>query len=92
MAKVGLDNVIATLREEGLTAALNEVANLPLSSPGDAPLRLFAAKACKGEYFDLCEMGDKMKSGNRQGFVPYIKAEYLERAINACVQLNEEMS
>jgi len=92
MAIVELDDILAKLREEDLTAALNETANLPLSSPGNAPLRLLAAKACRGEYFDLCELRDKVKSGNRQGFVPYIKTEHLERAVKACVQLNEELS
>lgn len=92
MAKVELDNIVAKLHEEDLTAALNETANLPLSSPGNAALRMLAAKACRGEYFDLCELRDKMKSGNRQGFVPYIKTEHLERAVEACVKLNEELS
>jgi hypothetical protein len=91
MVKEELDKVVAKFHEEDLTAALNEIANLPLSSPGNAPLRLLAAKACKGEYFDLCELRDKMKSGNRQGFVPYITTEHLERAVEACVQLNEEL-
>lgn len=92
MAKVELDNIVADLHEEGLTAALNETANLPLSSPGNAPLRLLAAKACRGEYFNLCELRDKMKSGNRQGFAQYIKTEHLERAVEACVKLNEKLS
>lgn len=92
VAKLELDDIVAKLREEDLTAALHETANLPLSSPGNSPLRLLAAKACKGAYFDLCEMRDKMKSGNRQGFVPYIKTEHLERAVKACVQLNEDLN
>lgn len=92
VAKAELDDIVAKLREEDLTAALNETANLPLSSPGNAPLRLLAAKACRGEYFDLCELRDKMKSGDRQGFVPYIKSEHLERAVKACVQVNEELN
>jgi hypothetical protein len=92
MVKVELDDIIAKLRDEDLTAALSETANLPLSSPGDAPLRLLAAKACIGEYSDLCELRDKMKSGDRQGFVPYIRTEHLERAVQACFDLNEELS
>ncbi|TRD13893.1 DUF6990 domain-containing protein [Palleronia caenipelagi] len=91
VARLELDVIVAKLREEDLSVALHETANLPLSSPGNAPLRLLAAKACRGEYFDLCEMRDKMKSGNRQGFVPYIKTEHLERAVKACVQLNEDL-
>ena len=86
-----LDITLENLRIRDLTASLDEIANLPLSSPGNAPIRLLAAKACKGDHSDLCEMRDKMISGDRQGFVPYIETEHLERAVNACIQLNEDL-
>lgn len=37
VAKLELDDIVAKLYEEDLSAALHETANLPLSSPGDAP-------------------------------------------------------
>lgn len=90
MAKVELKAVIAKLREEDLAAALNEIANRPW--PSAASLEILAVKACRGEYFDLYEFRDEMKLGNRYGTLPYITIEHLDRAITACVQLNEELS
>lgn len=88
-ALAGLGDVLSQLANEDLDKSLEETASLPLSSPGNGPIRLLAAKACRGDCRDLHNMRDKMLAGDRQGFVPYVTVAHLERAIEACRQLHD---
>lgn len=63
---------------------LDDVLKLSTSTPGNAPLRLLAAMACRGKFFDLVEMRNKMKEGHRMGFAPYI--QHSARAFGTCVR------
>lgn len=81
--KCGLGELLENARETDLDCLLDDVLKLPTSAPGHAPLRLLAAMVCKGSFFELIEMRDKMKAGDRMGFVPYIQLEHLERALEA---------
>lgn len=86
-AKAELDDIICRLLQKDLQAALKETASLPFSTPGNAAIRLLSAKASLGEFFELAEIRDRMKKGERQGFVPYIQVEHLERAVKVCAQI-----
>ena len=86
-AKAELDQITCHLQQRDLQAALEETASLPFSTPGNAAIRLLAAKACLGQFFELSDIRDRMKKGERQGFVPYIQVEHLERAVKACAQI-----
>ena len=86
-AKAELDEIICRLLQKDLQAALEETASLPFSTPGNAAIRLLSAKACLGEFFELSDIRDRMKKGERQGFVPYIQVEHLERAVKVCAQI-----
>lgn len=86
-AKLVLNETLDALRETDIDTELEEVAKLPLSSPGNAPIRILAAKACLGQFFELCEIRDRMKKGDRQGLVPYITVEHLENAVSACAEI-----
>ena len=89
-AKHGLGEVLDAARKVDLDGLLDDVLKLPTSAPGNAPLRLLAAMACKGKFFDLMEMRNKMKAGHRMGFVPYIQLEHLERALDACRSVSDK--
>lgn len=86
-AKDDLDKIIWRLLKRDLQAELEEIASLPLSTPGNAAIRLLSAKAVLGEYFELANMRDRMQKGERQGFVPYIQVEHLDRAVKVCAQI-----
>ncbi len=86
-AKAELDDIVCRLLQRDLKAELEEIANLPLSTPGNAAIRLLSAKACLGEYLELSDMRDRMRKGQRQGFVPYIQVEHLDRAVKVCLQI-----
>ncbi len=86
-AKAELDEITCRLLQQDLQAALEETASLPFSTPGNAAIRLLSAKACLGEFSELSDIRDRMKKGERQGFVPYIQVEHLERAVKACAQI-----
>lgn len=54
---------------------------LPTDSKGARPLRHLAALAITGDIGRLAKYQRRFEQGDRLGFVPYITAEMLERAL-----------
>jgi len=87
-AKEILEKLVQQLKQTDIQAELQKVSDLPLSYPGNAAIRILAAKACLGEISELRKIRDRMRAGDRQGFVLYIEIDHLENAISVCEEIS----
>lgn len=62
---------------------LAQLCALPTSAPGNRPIRHLAALAVTKDTETLKRYQRAFESGDRLGFVPYIKKDFIDRAVEA---------
>ena len=77
------EEAIAWAKEQDLNACLQKHANLPTDAPGNAPLKHLTSLAILGDVDKLKYYQTSFENGDRLGFVPYIKKNYIDRAYAA---------
>ena len=75
------DFLISWALETNLEEELKKLRELPTSAPGNAPLRHLSALAVAGDVKTLTMYQAALAKGDRLGFVPYIKEDYIDRAL-----------
>lgn len=76
------DDAIAWAREQDLDKALLDHAALPTNAPGILPVWHLAALALLGDVAKLKSYQASFEAGDHLGFVPYIKKDYIDRAVS----------
>ena len=72
---------IAWAEEQDLDAELKALAALPTDASGTGPILHLAALAVSGDVAKLQSYQTTFEAGDRLGFVPYIKRDFIDRAV-----------
>ena len=83
------EEAIAWAKEQDLNACLQKHANLPTDAPGSAPLKHLTSLAILGDVDKLKYYQTSFENGDRLGFVPYIKKNYIDRAYAAASESSQ---
>lgn len=70
-------------QEQDIEAGLKQYCKLPTDSKGNLPLHHLAALAISGQSTQLADYLEHFKKSDNMGFVPYIKQDFIERALEA---------
>ena len=73
--------VISWARSQSIEAGLTAYRSLPTDAKGAMPLRHLAALAITGDLGRLEDYKKSFETGDRLGFVPYIAADMIDRAV-----------
>ena len=76
------DEAISWAQEQDLDKALRDHAALPTDAPGARPIWHLAALALLGDVAKLKSYQASFEAGDRLGFVPYIKKDFIDRAVS----------
>ena len=76
-----LQEIETWAQQQDIEAGLQKYRELPTDSKGTLPVYHLASLAIAGQTTQLAEYLENFKQGNRMGFVPYIKQDYIERAL-----------
>ncbi|WP_227429339.1 DUF6990 domain-containing protein [Psychrobacter sp. I-STPA6b] len=76
-----LQKIETWAQQQDIEAGLQKYRELPTDSKGTYPVYHLASLAIAGQTTQLAEYLENFKQGNRMGFVPYIKQDYIERAL-----------
>ena len=80
------EQAIAWAEAQDLDAALREHAALPTDAPGARPVWHLAALSLLGDAARLARYRDSFAAGDRLGFVPYVTADFIDRAADLCAE------
>lgn len=75
------ERAMSWAHSQNLDAGLAVYRNLPTDSKGAMPIRHLAALAIAGDIGCLAGYKDSFQRGDRLGFVPYVTANMIERAL-----------
>ncbi|MDF3931343.1 DUF6990 domain-containing protein [Pseudomonas citronellolis] len=78
--------VISWARSQDINAGLKSYRNLPTDAKGAMPLRHLAALSIAGDAARLMGYKECFDRGDRLGFVPYITAEMIVRAVQLAMR------
>ncbi len=77
------DFLINWAKDVDIEHELAQLCALPTSAPGNRPIRHLAALAVTKDTETLKRYQRAFESGDRLGFVPYIKKDFIDRAVEA---------
>lgn len=75
------NSLLEWAKAQDIEKGLEAYRNLPTDAKGAMPLRHLAALAIHGDVDRLVGYQNSFKNGDRLGFVPYITAEMIDRAV-----------
>lgn len=78
-----LQEIEVWAQEQDIEAGLKEYCKLPTDSKGNLPLHHLSALAISGQSTQLADYLENFKNSDYMGFVPYIKQDFIERALKA---------
>lgn len=79
------EEALAWAKEQDLSACLQKHANLPTYAPGNAPLKHLTSLAILGNVDKLKYYQTSFENGDRLGFIPYIKKDFIDLAYEAAL-------
>ena len=79
------EEAIAWAKSQDLNVCLKKYANLPTDASGNAPLKHLTSLALLRDLGTLKHYQDSFENGDRLGFVPYIKKDFIYRAYEAAL-------
>ena len=81
-----LSKVEAWAQHQNLEVGIQKYAELPTDSKGIFPLYHLSALAITGQVAKLEDYLEHFKQGDNMGFAPYIKQDYIERALEEAIK------
>jgi hypothetical protein len=81
------EQAIAWAQSQDLDEALRKHAALPTDAPGTGPILHLASLAILGEVEKLKSYQASFEAGDRLGFVPYVKKDFIDRAVALAQEL-----
>lgn len=78
-----LQDIEVWAHEQDTEAGLKQYCKLPTDSKGNLPLHHLSALAISGQSKQLANYLEHFKKSDNMGFVPYIKQDFIERALEA---------
>lgn len=78
-----LNEIEVWAQEQDIEAGLKEYCKLPTDSKGNLPLYHLSALAISGQSTQLTDYLEHFQNSDSMGFVPYIKQDFIGRALEA---------